>query len=895
MAARGAADTTGGESIGPGREKLVMRPGLFGRLAATARVSVVSGSAGSGKSVLLRSWIGQTGLTGRVAWAAARDDERDPQGFWVSVFDAMRRSVAGSALVRPLTPAPDLDGWTLVERLLADLAPLPDPLWLVVDDVHELSAEALRQLELLVLRAPPELRFVLSTRHDVRLGLHRLRLEGSLAEIRERDLRFSRSEAGELFKAAGLKLSASTITLLHQRTEGWVAGLRLAALSLSGHPDPDGFAAGFSGSERTVAEFLLVEVLERQDAAVRRLLLRTSVLERINGELADVLTGGGESERILQDLERANAFVVALDAGRSWFRYHRMFADLLQQELRREAPEEVAGLHSACAGWFAEHGHAVEAVRHAQAAEDWASAAAFLADAWPSLYLDGRAVTIHELLTAFPAEVRAANAELAILVAADEAAFGVIETAEWYLGVAERRASSVAPDRRGQSRMLLSMARLLAARRRGDQEAVIVEARRVQHVAEGPDPTHSGLSDDLRAFASISVAITEDWTDRQAPAQQRLTRAVELARRTGRPYLEFSGLAYLAALDVARSRDAAAQAHAEQVIELARRHGWTDEPPATIAYAIRGVALVWRARPEEAEPWLHLAERSLTVETEPSVGAGIHYIRGMLELVRGRDAEALAALRAAESLTARLDLDGPYYLSAPTRALLLHALVRLGEIQRAERMVEGLDKQERARGEVRVAVAALKAAQDDPEGAIAELAPVEDDDSVRYGRRTWRVAAFVLEAAARDALGDTAAAERLLERSLDLAEPDGAVWHFLLCPPPEQLLERHARRTAHAWLVAEIQSMLAARRLPSPSSSCSAQLPAPDPLSDSEIRVLRYLPTNLTAREIGGELGVSPNTVRTHIRSLYTKLGTHSRSDTVARARSLGLLAPSAR
>jgi LuxR family transcriptional regulator, maltose regulon positive regulatory protein len=191
-----------------------------------------------------------------------------------------------------------------------------------------------------VLRGPPELRFVLAARHDLRLGLHRLRLEGGLTEIRAADLRFSLAEARELFAAAGIELPGAAVVMLHERTEGWAAGLRLAALSLAGHPDPGRFAAEFSGSERTVAEYLLAEVLDRQGEQVRRLLLRTSVLERVNGELADLLAGGCGGERMLQDLEQANAFVVSLDASRSWFRYHQMFAGLLQLELRRAAPEE---------------------------------------------------------------------------------------------------------------------------------------------------------------------------------------------------------------------------------------------------------------------------------------------------------------------------------------------------------------------------------------------------------------------------------------------------------------------------------------------------------------------------------------------------------------------------
>jgi LuxR family transcriptional regulator, maltose regulon positive regulatory protein len=341
----------------------------------------------------------------------------------------------------------------ITERLLADLAPLDDPLWLVVDDVQELGSETLAQLELLIMRAPSGLRFVLATRHDVQLGLHRLRLEGELAEIREPDLRFTEAEAAKLFDAAGVDLPE--VAPLVERTEGWAAGLRLAALSLAGHPDPARFAAEFSGTERTVAEYLLAEVLDRQPEPVRLLLLRTSILGRVNGELADLLTGDASGERVLQDLEQAGAFVVALDPARSWFRYHHLFADLLQLQLRRAEPDQVAGLHRKAAGWFAGHGYPVEAVRHAQAAEDWDLAARVLADHWPGLHLDGQAATIHELVAGFPAALLSSDAGLAAVAAADQLAQGSLETAERYLDLGARASTSAPEARRDQLRLLL--------------------------------------------------------------------------------------------------------------------------------------------------------------------------------------------------------------------------------------------------------------------------------------------------------------------------------------------------------------------------------------------------------------------------------------------------------
>ncbi len=291
------------------RDRVVSRPGLFRRLTQAQRVVQVSAPPGSGKTVLLRSWIAESGLAARAAWVSV-PGECGSARLWISVADALRDTAVGSTLVRGLTAAPDLDGWTVVERLLEDLASLQDRVWLVIDDLHELgTAEALRQLELLIMRAPPALRFVLVTRHDLRLGLHRLRLAGDLTEIRTADLRFSRTDARALLDAAGVPLSDSALARLYDRTEGWAAGLRLAVLSLAGHPDPERFAAEFGGSERTVAEYLLAEVLERQSEEARRLLLRTSMLERVNGELADLLTGGSGGERVLQQLEEAGAFV----------------------------------------------------------------------------------------------------------------------------------------------------------------------------------------------------------------------------------------------------------------------------------------------------------------------------------------------------------------------------------------------------------------------------------------------------------------------------------------------------------------------------------------------------------------------------------------------------------
>jgi LuxR family transcriptional regulator, maltose regulon positive regulatory protein len=874
----------------------VSRHALFGRLAEAERVVHISAPAGSGKTVLMRSWIAGAGLARHAAWVALDGQERDPGTFWISVADALRGTAAGSALVRPLTAAPDLDGWAVVERLLTDLAPLQDRLWLMIDDAHLLdSAEVRAQLELLLLRAPQNLRFVLATRRDLRLGLHRLRLQGELTEIRTVDLRFSLAEAQALFGAAGLKLPEEALDLLHGRTEGWAAGLRLAALSLARHLDPLQFAADFSGTDRTVAEYLIAEVLDRQSEEARRLLLRTSVLERVSGPLADVLTGCGGGERILQDLEQAGAFVVALDGSRSWFRYHRLFADLLQLELRRTEPNDRIALHAAAAGWLARHGHPVEAVRQAQAAEDWEMAGRLLSDHWLGLYLGGRGAVLVDLLAGFPGRIVAASPELTAVRLAGDLVRGALADAGRHLALAAGALAAVPADRRGRVRVLLSVLRFFLARRLVDFPVVAEEAQRLLALTEGAGAARLGLGEDLRAAAFISLGIAEMWVLRFEEGKRHLEQGVTLARRIGRPYLELHGLAH-GAHGMLLFRPGLSQAEwSWQAIELAEQHGWGEEPLAGMAYAQVSFVLLYQGRLDEAEPWLERAERILRTEAEPTAGMTLRHARALLELARGRPQEALAASVSAEELAATLA--GPRTFVTWMRSRMLQTLVRLGQTERAEQALAELGEDERASAEMRTAAAALRLATGDPQGAADALAPLLDG-SVRGVRRLRMVTALLLEAQARDALGDQAAADRGLERALDITESDGMLLPFLLDPAPA-LLERHRQyHTAHPALISQILDLLPTPTRPEPPGGKAGWARSgglAEQLTDSETRVLRYLPTHLTVREIADEVFLSVNTVSTHKQRLYTKLGVHSRHEAVERARALGLLAPSAR
>jgi LuxR family transcriptional regulator, maltose regulon positive regulatory protein len=871
-------------AVSPGASKpvvaadgIVLRRALFERLQRAGRVVAISGPAGSGKSLLVRSWISEAGLANAAAWVSVRHKERDPQRFWISVVDALHSTATP---VRGLTAAPSLDGEAIVERLLEDLASLQDRVWLVIDDLHELhSTEALSQLELLLMRAPEELRFVVSSRHDLGLGLHRLRLEAELTEIRAADLRFTLDEACTLLHAAGLELTDKAPALLHGRTEGWAAGLRLAALSLAGHPDPESLAAEFSGSNRTVADYLVAEVLDRQPEEVRRLLLRTSVLDRISGPLADALTEGSGGERILQELEEANAFVVSLDAHRTWFRCHNLFADLLRLALRRTAPDDVAALHAVAADWYAEHGDVVEAIRHAEAAEEWSLAGGLLFEHWVGLVLDGQGATAHGLLRAFPPRAVAADAELTALAAADALVHGSPHEVERRLTLATRGAGALPSDRQTRFEVFLAVVRLSLARRRGDQAAVEKEAVGLLAPADAAGALRLEFGDDLRAWALINLGIAELSSSRLDDAERHVDEGIDLAHRIERPYLEMTGLAHGTLLLIHRSYELAMQ-RGLQAVELAERHGWAEDPAVGVAYAMLGAATLARGRLAEADRWLGRAEHALHVEDVPASRLAMYDARGLLDLASGRCEEALLSFRQAERFTGGVVPDAP----ALVRSHVLQTLVRMGDLDRAGAVLAGLDGHERVA--MVIPVAMLRLANHDPHGATVALAPVLDGTAPFTG---WMVEAFLLEAIARDALRDSSGAQAL-ERALDLAEPDSILFPFLLHPAPGQL-ERHRQQTAHAGLTSEILDVMT-------GAEPSARRPPVrlrEPLTRSELRVLRYLPTNLTQPEIAAELYLSVNTVNTHISHLYTKLGTHRRGEAVERARAVGLLAPSSR
>jgi LuxR family transcriptional regulator, maltose regulon positive regulatory protein len=877
----------------PARRGIVRRQGLLELLssAPSGCVVLVCAPAGSGKTELVLSWVEAKDLGERIAWVGVDRGEQDAQHFWLAVIHALADATGREELVEGVHPAPNFRGEPVVERLLAGLDSLSEPLVLVIDDLHELSSsQALALLDLFVARLPARLRLVLASREEPRLGLHRLRLAGRLTEIRDPDLRFSLEEARELLEGSGIELPEEALVRLHERTEGWAAGLRLAVISLARHPNPERFVSEFSGSERTVAGYLMAEVLDRQPPEVRELLLRTSILDRVSGPLADSLTGGSCSERILQELEDANAFVSSLDATRSWFRYHHLFADLLQLELRRTDPASIDSLHRKAARWHEQHGDPVEAIRHAQAAEDWGHAARLLTDSYVSLFLDGRRATVSGLLAGFPPETT--DPELAIALAGAGLFDRRPEEVTSYIDLAERQAGTVPDERRSLFQLRVAYTKLWEAGRRGDLSEAREAMRAVEEAVAAQPADRLPQLAEHRVAALTTIGVVELWTGEVADAVRHLEEARELARRIERPYQEIGALAHLGvAMRMNGETFANGLRLLEQAVALAEAHGWADDPiEGAPALAFLGSELVCLGRFEEAELHLVRAERALAREGAHLTELVVRYAGGMLRFGQGRLEDALAAFRQTERMRALLSED----VIIDPRGRIVQVWARMGETAPARATLDELSPQERDSAFGRTVVAQILLAEDSPEQAVDALAPVIEGSSEVFWQvdsRTESIEALLYDATARDALGDARAAEATLERALELAEPEGIILPFALAPV-KGLLERHPRhRTAHANLVSEILDVLAgssaARRAEGP--------PLLDELSEAELRVIRYLPSNLKAPEIAAELFVSPNTVRTHLRHIYSKLEVHSRGEAVERARELGLVAPSSR
>jgi LuxR family maltose regulon positive regulatory protein len=857
---------------------MVRRPRLAERLEAGVRepLTLVAAPAGAGKSALLSTWAADRAAS-PIAWLSLDPSDGERRRFWRGVLEALRRAGLGDP-IDSLEVQPDADADVLLPVLAEALERRDEPVVLVLDDLHEIGdAPALRDLDRMLRHPSPALRIVVSTRLDPPLRVGRLRVAGDLMEIRAADLAFTLAETDELLAASGIDVPHEVVESLWQRTEGWAAGLRLAALTMQTHPDPAAFVAEFAGDDSTVADYLLAEVLAQQPAEVRDYLLRLSIVDAANAELADAITGRTDSGRILAKLERDQVLLSTTGDARAWHRLHPLFAELLRSELRYEAAGEEPELHRRAARWFATHDRPLDALRHAAAADDWAHVTELAGAHWVRLLLEGELDSLQAVFERMPESDRRADPELALAVAGAYVTAGDEPAARHWFELAREQRAGVPAGRRAGFDLATAAVGLMRGRLRGDPDAALQHA---QAMLEGEAAYRDDAApDDLRALAMAELGIAELWSGDLPRARQHLETARAAAAAAGRDWLAMLAIGYLSAEAMLRGRFERATRLAGEAEALARLRGWSGTWPMGMTALVR-CAVAWhRNRLDEAAELERRASALLERSGDRPLRGTLAIQRARLLVARGQPEPAFEALQEArEWLRGWPIMPAITGMLAALEAMLLTAG---GWAKDADAALDG-----DASDEVAVARAFLRLRAGDAAGAVSALAPSLDGEGPLL--QSTRVEAWVTAAAAHEAAGDEPAAEAAMEQALAAAEPGSMQRLFLIHGPAiVALLERHRRSgTSHRALLEDLLTALGRH------GEDRVVAPLPEALSEREAAVLSFLPTMMSNQEIAAELYVSVNTVKTHLKAIYRKLDVEDRRGAVRRAQELALLGP---
>jgi len=858
------------------RQRLVdaLELGLEGPL------TLLAASPGAGKSALLGAWAANRTCTGPLGWLSVDAADYDRRRFWRGVLEALARGGAPEPLASlAVHPPESVD--RIVPELVNALDALTEPVVLVLDDLHEIgNAAAIADLDRLLRHPPPALRIVAATRVDPPLRLGRLRIAGELTEIRERDLAFTEPETAQLLRTAGIELAPAEVQLLWQRTEGWAAGLRMAALTLRSHPDPPRFLAAFAGDDAAMADYLLAEVLAQQPDDLVDFLLRTSILDVVSGDLADAICDRTDSAHVLAQLEREHALVIALGDDRPWHRYHPLLRELLRSELRYRLPGELPTLHARASRWYAQAGRPAEALRHAADAGDWESVAALAGAHWVPLLVRGELPSLRPVLESLPPERLQQDPEVALALAAALLDLGDEPAASALLDRALELRDAVPAARRPHFDLGSATVRLLRARLRGDLVDAVEHAQTMIGTTTVAGRADTG-STDLRALALVNLGIAELWTGAYDDARLHLEAARRSAEGGGRDWLLLVAVAHLAAHAALTGRLERGRRLAEDVLTLATLRGWLRTWPVGLAEGVLSAVALERNQRADAEAHFARSEELLAHATDLPLRMAVRIQRARLLAADGRAEPALEAIEGAHEL-------GDGWPVAPALRGLTTGLQALSEAalgqreQAEERLGDGS-----ATAEDGAALARLRLHDGEPAAARGALAPWLDGAPAAFG--PTRVELWLLDALARDAEADVEGASASLERALDEAEPHGIRRPFAdLGGHVATLLRRQLRRgTAHRSLIDDVL-----RDVDRPQLALRPRLLLLEPLSEREAAVLRFLPTMMSNGEIAAELFVSVNTVKTHLKSIYRKLDVPDRREAVRRARDLELLAP---
>jgi LuxR family maltose regulon positive regulatory protein len=892
------------------RPNLVARPRLITKLEREAgrKLTLISAPAGFGKTILLVEWLkGREDGDQSVAWVSLDEGDNDPVRFLSYLVASLRRTVGegfGEGILAALRSPEPPRMEAVLGAFVNELADLPGEVGVVLDDYHVIDSQSVHRIVTFLLeRLPENVHLVISGRVDPPLPLPRLRARGQMIELHAADLRFTPEEAAAfLGDAMGLDISAGDVAALEGVTEGWIAALLLAALSMRERKDISGFIRSFSGGHRDVFDFLAQEVLERQTEQVQAFLLETSILGSLSGSLCDAVTGRNDGQRMLERLERENLLVVPLDDERVWYRYHHLFADFLRSRLERERPEQLAPLHLRASEWYEQNAFVAEAVRHALLGGDHERAARLMESGVGQTWYRGEVMTLLGWLRKLPKEAMLRRPLLLVWYAAALMLVGRFDGVESLLREAE---SEVGASGEGQGEELRPVAdeddpqhvlataaavRSLHARLQGDPQGAIEHARRALALlpADNLDP---------RPFAALCLAEAYRAADDLKAASAAFAETAELGRAAGHDYIALTAMGSLAHLRMAQGRLREAEGSLRQALGLAA------EREAELLPAVGRVRIAMGELLLERDD-LEASERELTLGTELVERAGELEIltRGQVALSRMKrargDAEGALELAHKAERLARESGAPQAIADAAFWKARLHLMrnelpAAASELERASDVD---DVPRSTQDAFRISLARLFVAREDLDEALQLLDRLREAVEAA-DRRGSVIEILTLLALALRAKGEKSRALDAMGRALALAEPEGYIRIFVEEGPPmaellSEVLEAQQRGRLDSLrrIPAHYLRKLLAATERDAAGTARPATDLPEVLSERELEVLQLIAAGKSNRRIATELFVSVGTVKTHLNNLYRKLDSHSRTQAVARARELGLI-----